>query len=86
MLSRLIGWRTRSAADASRPVDARLGADVVRHAFIVVGLHHLLLAGRPAHLTPILPQFFRGALGRIVREAAAFWLAPARDVKAGGPG
>jgi hypothetical protein len=51
-----------------------------------VGLHHLLLAGRPAHLTPILPQFFRGALGRIVREAAAFWLAPARDVKAGGPG
>ena len=30
--------------------DARLGADVVRYSFIVVDLHHLLLAGLPAHL------------------------------------
>jgi hypothetical protein len=29
---------------------ARLGADVVRYTFIVVDLHHLLLAGLPAHL------------------------------------
>jgi hypothetical protein len=29
---------------------ARLGADVVRYSFIVVDLHHLLLAGLPAHL------------------------------------
>ena len=29
--------------------DARLGADVDRYSFIVVDLHHLLLAGRPAH-------------------------------------
>ena len=29
--------------------DARLGADVVRYSFIVVDLHHLLLAGLPAH-------------------------------------
>ena len=29
--------------------DARLRADVVRYAFIVVDLHHLLLAGLPAH-------------------------------------
>src|SRR5436853_7792973 len=29
---------------------ARLGADVVRYFFIVVDLHHLLLAGLPAHL------------------------------------
>jgi hypothetical protein len=28
---------------------ARLGADVVRYSFIVVDLHHLLLAGLPAH-------------------------------------
>jgi hypothetical protein len=28
---------------------ARLGADVARYAFIVMDLHHLLLAGLPAH-------------------------------------
>ena len=31
-------------------VNARLGADVGRYSFIVVDLHHLLLAGLPAHL------------------------------------
>ena len=30
-------------------VGARLGADVVRYSFIAVDLHHLLLAGLPAH-------------------------------------
>ena len=30
--------------------NARLGADVDRYTFIVVDLHHLLLAGLPAHL------------------------------------
>jgi hypothetical protein len=30
--------------------DARLGADVDRYSFIVVDLHHLLLAGLPAHI------------------------------------
>jgi hypothetical protein len=53
-LSRLNGWPIRSPADASRPasrpVRARLGADVDRYSFIVVDLHHLLLAGLPAHL------------------------------------
>ena len=29
--------------------DARLGADVGRYSFIAVDLHHLLLAGLPAH-------------------------------------
>jgi hypothetical protein len=29
---------------------ARLGTDVVRYSLIVVDLHHLLLAGLPAHL------------------------------------
>ncbi|MEH2673854.1 hypothetical protein DXU07_32140 [Bradyrhizobium elkanii] len=28
---------------------ARLGVDAVRYSFIVVDLHHLLLAGLPAH-------------------------------------
>jgi hypothetical protein len=32
--------------------DARLGADVDRYSFIVVDLHHLLLAGLPAHTHP----------------------------------
>ena len=54
-LSRLNGWPIRSPADASRSASrqrhARLGADVVRYSFIAVDLHHLLLAGLPAHLT-----------------------------------
>jgi hypothetical protein len=29
--------------------NARLGADVDRYSFIVADLHHLLLAGLPAH-------------------------------------
>ena len=29
--------------------DARLGADAVRYSFIAVDLHHVLLAGLPAH-------------------------------------
>src|SRR5262245_37593565 len=52
-LSRLNGWPARSSADASDILAvacARLGADVVRYSFIVVDLHHLLLAGLPAHL------------------------------------
>ena len=35
---------------ASAHACARLGADVVCYSFIVVDLHHLLLAGLPAHL------------------------------------
>jgi hypothetical protein len=44
---------------------ARLGADVVRYSFIAVDLHHLLLAGLPAHIRPTrwkLP--FSGHAGR----------------------
>jgi hypothetical protein len=36
---------TDTLADAC----ARLGADVARYTFIAVDLHHLLLAGLPAH-------------------------------------
>src|SRR5262249_36733204 len=36
--------------------NARLGADVDRYSFIVVDLHHLLLAGLPAHFESSRPQ------------------------------
>ena len=36
--------------------DARLGADVDRYSFIVVDLHHLLLAGLPAHFESSEPH------------------------------
>jgi hypothetical protein len=39
----------RRFADLLADVDARLGADVVRYTFIAMDLHHLLLAGLPAH-------------------------------------
>ena len=35
--------------------DARLGADAVRYSFTVVDLHHLLLAGLPAHCHHNIP-------------------------------
>src|SRR6516162_4364264 len=37
-------------------VNARLGADVGRYSFIVVDLHHLLLAGLPAHFESHMPS------------------------------
>jgi len=36
--------------------NARLGADVDRYTFIVVDLHHLLLAGLPAHFESSHPS------------------------------
>jgi len=39
----------RRFADSLADACARLGADVVRYSFIAVDLHHLLLAGLPAH-------------------------------------
>ena len=39
----------RRVTGALADADARLGADVVCYSFIVVDLHHLLLAGLPAH-------------------------------------
>jgi hypothetical protein len=33
--------------------NARCGADVVRYSFIAADLHHLLLAGLPAHTQPM---------------------------------
>ena len=40
----------RRFADILTNACARLGADVGRYSFIAVDLHHLLLAGLPAHL------------------------------------
>jgi hypothetical protein len=46
--------------------NARLGADVDRYSFIVVDLHHLLLAGPPAHFESYhLSQAVRSPPGRI---------------------
>ena len=39
----------RRFADTLADACARLGADVARYTFIVMDLHHLLLAGLPAH-------------------------------------
>jgi hypothetical protein len=39
----------RRFASVLTGADARLGADVVCYSFIAVDLHHLLLAGLPAH-------------------------------------
>jgi hypothetical protein len=36
--------------------NARLGADVDRYSFTVVDLHHLLLAGLPAHFESYMPS------------------------------
>jgi len=40
----------RRFADILADACARLGADAVRYSFIIVDLHHQLLAGLPAHL------------------------------------
>src|SRR5467141_1402418 len=42
--------------------NARLGADVDRYSFIVVDLHHLLLAGLPAHFESYMPSHAVGSL------------------------
>ena len=52
IISRLNGWPMQSPADASSPASgqkrtARASAD--RYSFTAVDLHHLLLAGLPAH-------------------------------------
>ena len=47
----------RRCVSALTGADARLGADVDRYSFIVVDLHHLLLAGLPAHVAVIALHF-----------------------------
>src|SRR5256884_4151994 len=46
----------RRFAGVLTDANARLGADVDRYSFIVVDLHHLLLAGLPAHFESSRPS------------------------------
>src|SRR6516225_7281656 len=46
----------RRFADILADACARLGADVGRYSFIAVDLHHLFLAGLPAHLCENAPH------------------------------
>jgi hypothetical protein len=46
----------RRFVGALTDANARLGADVDRYSFIVVDLHHLLLAGLPAHFESDMPS------------------------------
>src|SRR6516164_7403935 len=52
----------RRFADILTDACARLGADVGRYSFIAVDLHHLLLAGLPAHLCDDPPLLFPALL------------------------
>jgi len=49
----------RRFADILANACARLGVDVVRYSFIVVDLHHLLLASLPAHLCENFARYDR---------------------------
>ena len=67
--------------------NARLGADVDRYSFIVVDLHHLLLAGLPAHFesshaghavglcrcAPCLPTSITGRRKIVTSRFASHW-------------
>jgi hypothetical protein len=46
----------RRFAGVLTDANARLGVDVDRYSFIVVDLHHLLLAGLPAHFESDMPS------------------------------
>src|SRR6266403_4335793 len=52
--------------------NARLGADVDRYSFIVVDLHHLLLAGLPAHFESSQPS-------HAVRSPPSFAAGPSKS-------
>ena len=52
---------------------ARLGADVIRYTFIVVDLHHLLSAGRPAHSANSLIRSVRERPILITRASEYSW-------------
>src|SRR5256884_8293490 len=68
-LSRLNGWPMpfpyRRFVAVLADANARLGADVDRYSFIVVDLHHLLLAGLPAHFESYMPSQAVGSLWRV---------------------
>src|SRR5256886_5449744 len=59
--------------------NARLGADVDRYSFLVVDLHHLLLAGLPAHFESHMPSHavglsqVRSPRNRHAQSGARLW-------------
>src|SRR5256886_16664899 len=59
--------------------NARLGADVDRYSFIVVDLHHLLLAGLPAHFESSHPSQAVGLHAQRSRTAESAALATMPD-------
>ena len=59
----------RRFADTLAEACARLGADVDRYSFTVMDLHHLLLAGLPAHSLALLGVGLAG-LGILRRRKA----------------
>ena len=59
----------RRFAPALTDDSARLGADVDRYSFIAVDLHHLLLAGLPAHAKRYNP--YRNLPDLILRSRGA---------------
>ena len=60
----------RRFAEPLAGTDARLGADVDRYSFIAVDLHHLLLAGLPAHYRWRSQAAWAGAAKRVTRVLA----------------
>jgi len=68
----------RRFADILADACARLGADVGRYSFIAVDLHHLLLAGLPAHLCENAPRVM------IHWGVAGDWMKRFRTRSAGG--
>ena len=69
----------RRFADVLADHCARLGADVVCYAFIVADLHHLLLAGLPAHSLHGLLRWFWKCAVRV--KQSTYFTSPAE-----GPG
>ena len=59
----------RRFAGVLTDANARLGADVDRYSFIVVDLHHLLLAGLPAHFESYHPSHAVRSLCAMSAEA-----------------
>src|SRR5207237_9680253 len=65
--------------------NARLGADVDRYSFIVVDLHHLLLAGLPAHFESDVPRQAVGLRARYRRSRQICALPPSLNYLVSGP-
>jgi hypothetical protein len=63
----------RRFADTLADACARLGADADRYSFIAVDLHHLLLAGLPAHFESYHPSHAVRCSGFSMTATRATW-------------